>query len=116
MHLKAPPLLILPALSPRECAHICQPYAYWVAAAKEHHRWRMAGLRGPNPASTEAQALVRKQLGDLRLRRRVCLEQARGIRDLVLRDLVWSTEDFADGHRACGHVVTGTWPGPAVHA
>lgn len=99
MHQIASPLLVLQALSPRECAHLCQPYAYWVAAAKEHHRWRLAGLRGPKPTTSEAQALARKQLGDLRLRSRVCLKQAREIRELVLSDLAWKTEDFASGCR-----------------
>ncbi|MDH0071278.1 hypothetical protein N7359_01815 [Stenotrophomonas maltophilia] len=89
MHLIASPLLICPALSPRERFELSAPYRYWVSAALEQHRWLLASLGvGSGVEVTEGTAVKRRrQRTEMRQRRCVFLQQARQQRERVRHEL-----------------------------
>ncbi len=83
------PLLLVQALSPRERVHLAVPWAYWVAAAREQHRWLLAGLGFGSGVDVTAGSAEkrRRQRADMRMRRTVFLQQARQQRDRVQQEL-----------------------------
>lgn len=97
MHLIASPLLICPALSPRERLQLSAPYRYWVSAAREQQRWLLAslgvgqgvdqGVRLGLDFTGGSAAQRRRQRAEMRMRRTVLLQRARQQRDRVCHEL-----------------------------
>lgn len=97
MHLIASPLLICPALSPRERHQLSAPYRYWVSAAREQQRWLLASLgvgQGVDQGVrlgldvTGGSAAQRRRLrAEMRKRRVAFLREARQQRERVRHEL-----------------------------
>lgn len=90
------PLLLVQALSPRECVHIAVPCAYWVGAAREQQRWLLAscGVGSGVDVTAGTAAQRRQQRAKMRKHRAAFLQQARQQRERVWHELALRTAEL----------------------